>query len=130
MRTIYLRVLLFAGILMVSYPVFAHHGDASYDAKSVSVKGTVTAFLFVNPHIQITINAKDDKGNPQTWQGELNSPNLVARSAGWTKTTLKPGDEIILVGYQAKNGTPFLRLQKVLQADGTPLYPKSGNAGE
>lgn len=116
-----------AAFLMVSIPAFAHHGDAAYDTtKTVTVKGTVTDFQFINPHVEIFINVKDASGNVVKWQGELTSPNHLARE-GWTRETLKPGDVIILAGYRAKNGAPSLRLQKVTMADsGTVLYPTSG----
>ena len=107
--------------LMISVRVSAHHGDAAYEtAKTISVKGTVTSYSFINPHVQIFIEAKTDKGELEKWQGELNSPNLLAHR-GWSRTTMKTGDEVTLVGYPAKNGVKSLRLQKVLGPDGKVL---------
>jgi hypothetical protein len=107
--------------LMVSVRVFAHHGDAAYEtAKTISVKGTVTEYSFINPHVQIFIEAKTDKGEAEKWQGELNSPNLLAHR-GWSRTTIKTGQEVTLVGYPAKNGVKSLRLQKVAGPDGKVL---------
>ena len=94
---------------------FAHHGSAGYDtAKLVTIKGTVTDFHFSNPHVEISL-------------GELNSPNILSRASGWNRNTLKPRDQVILVGYRAKNGLKILRLEKVSLSDGTELFPKSGN---
>jgi len=107
---------------------FAHHGDAGYDTtKLVTVKGTVTEFHFQNPHIEIFIDVKTEDRSIEKWHGELNSPNLVARMAGWNGKTLKAGDEIVLVGYRAKNGLNVLRLEKVLLSNGTEIFPKNGN---
>jgi hypothetical protein len=112
----------------ISPPVIAHHGDAGYDTtKLVTVKGTVTEFHFTNPHIEIFIDAKKEDRSVEKWHGELNSPNLVVRMVGWNGKTLKPGDEIVLVGYRAKNGLNVLRLEKVSLSNGTELYPKNGN---
>ena len=114
--------------LGISPRAFAHHGDAGYDvSKLVTVKGTVTEYHFQNPHIEIFIDVKKDDHAAEKWHGELNSPNLVARMAGWNGKTLKPGDEIVLIGYRAKNGLNVLRLEKVLLANGTEIFPKSGN---
>jgi len=112
----------------ISAPAIAHHGDAGYDVtKLVTVKGTVTEFHFANPHIEIFIDVKKEDRSVEKWHGELNSPNLVARMVGWNGKTLKPGDEIVLVGYRAKNGLNVLRLEKVSLANGTELFPKKGN---
>ena len=113
--------------VMISPGAFAHHGDAGYDtSKLVTVKGAVTEYHFQNPHIEIFVDVKKDD-QVEKWHGELNSPNLVSRMAGWNGKTLKPGDEIVLIGYRAKNGLNVLRLEKVLLANGTEIFPKNGN---
>jgi hypothetical protein len=117
--------------LLSAMLTFAHHGSAGYDTtKLVTIKGTVTDFHFSNPHVEISLDVKKDDGSVENWQGELNSPNILARAAGWKRNTLKPLDEVILVGYRAKNGLRILRLEKVSLADGTELFPKSGNGVE
>ena len=128
MKTRTLGIALVAvGLLLVCVPLFAHHGTASYDtSKTVTVKGTVTDFQFMNPHVLVFLDAKDDKGNVQKWQGELTSPNHLARN-GWTKNSLKLGDEITLGGYPAKNGANSIWITKVVLADGTALDPSVGN---
>jgi hypothetical protein len=126
-RTLLILVAAICGAV-ISPRAIAHHGDAGYDTtKLVTVKGTVTEFHFTNPHIEIFIDAKKEDRSVEKWHGELNSPNLVARMVGWNGKTLKPGDEIILVGYRAKNGLNVLRLEKVSLSNGTELYPKNGN---
>jgi len=110
---------------MVSGPVFAHHGTAAYEtAKLTTVKGTVTEFQFINPHVEITVEVKDDKGKIEKWLGEANSPNVLSRH-GWSKEMIKPGDQITVIGYRAKNGSYTLRLQKVVLSNGQELDPNS-----
>ena len=107
-------------VLLVSAPLFAHHGEANYDTdKVVSVKGTVTDFQFINPHTLISLDVKNDKGEIEKWSCEARSPGMLVRVGGWDKNTLKPGDVITVFGYRAKNGTPVMRLQKLTLADGT-----------
>jgi hypothetical protein len=128
MRMIFAILLLTTCGLAASPTASAHHGDAGYDtSKLVTVKGAVTEFHFQNPHIEIFIDVKKEDGSIEKWHGELNSPNLVARMAGWNGKTLKPGDEIVITGYRAKNGLNVLRLEKVLLANGTEIFPKNGN---
>jgi hypothetical protein len=107
-------------LLLVSAPLFAHHGEANYDTdKVVSVKGTVTDFQFINPHTLISLDAKNDKGEIEKWSCEARSPGMLVRVGGWDKTTLKPGNVITVFGYRARNGSPVMRLQKIALADGT-----------
>ena len=115
-----LAVLLAA--LFVSAPVLAHHGETNYDTdKLVSVKATVTNFQFINPHAQIYLEAKNDKGEIEKWICEARSPAMLVRNGGWDKTTLKPGDVITAIGFRVKNGANILRLKKIVLADGTEL---------
>ncbi len=114
-------------VLAVTGTAFAHHGAAAYDmGKSVTVKGTVTNFEFINPHVLITIEGKGDDGTVQKWQGELTSPNHLAR-AGWTKSTLKVGDTVTLVGAGAKSGAPTLWIRKVIGANGEEIKLGGGD---
>ena len=127
MRIAFAMLVLAVSTVSISSGASAHHGDAGYDVtKLVTVKGTVTEFHFQNPHIEIFIDVKKDD-QVEKWHGELNSPNLVSRMVGWNGKTLKPGDEIVLIGYRAKNGLNVLRLEKVLLANGTEIFPKNGN---
>src|ERR1700737_2615862 len=99
------------GLLTVVGPIFAHHGTAAYDTtQETTVKGTVTDFQFVNPHTLIFFDVKNDKGVVEHWQAEAMSPNQLTRD-GWNKNTLKPGDQITVTGYRAKNGSNILRFR-------------------
>ena len=121
-----LAVFLTVAMLMVAGRAFAHHGAANYDMKqSVTVKGTVTEFQFKNPHTLIYIDVKGESGEIQKWQGELTSPNNLAR-AGWNKNTLKVGDEVTLIGAPSKSGASVLWLQKVLSPSGVEIKTSEG----
>lgn len=104
--------------LMIALPVFAHHGNAAYETtKTVTVQGAITDFEFINPHVMVFFEAKNDKGEIEKWQGELTSPNHLMRT-GWTKETLKPGDQVTFSGLRAKSGAAILWITKVIAADG------------
>ncbi|HLH07978.1 MAG TPA: DUF6152 family protein [Terriglobales bacterium] len=114
MRTKLFSLIALGVLLALSVPAFAHHGSAAYDmSKTVTVTGTVTDFQFVNPHVLIAMDVKDPAtGKIEHWQGELTSPNHLAR-AGWTKSTIKPGDELTITGGPAKSGSPTMWIRKV-----------------
>jgi len=108
-------------------PMWAHHGLAAYDmSKAVTVKGTVTEFAFANPHSSIYLEVKTNEGNLEKWLVEADSPNNLARY-GWTRNSIKPGQQITVMGNRAKDGSKLLRLQKVIFADGRELKPREGN---
>jgi hypothetical protein len=104
-------------LLVVSVPLFAHHGTAAYDlSQTYTVKGKVVKFDFVNPHVQVYFEVTDDKGNVAKWQAELTSPNHLIR-AGWANDSLKPGDEVTITGYRTKNGTNSIWIAKLMLRD-------------
>jgi hypothetical protein len=93
-------------LLVVSAPLFAHHGNASYEtSKTVTVKGTVTDFVWSNPHVFVKLDGKDESGNTVHWIVEGQNP-VSMMAIGWTKNTFKPGDEVEMDVMQAKNGNP------------------------
>ena len=108
-------------LLLLSAPLFAHHGFAGrYDEDHpVTVSGTVVELQFQNPHSFIIFENKDASGKDVRWQAELGSANLLARE-GWTRTMLKAGDRITIIGPQNKNGSADLNLShesKITMAD-------------
>ena len=122
MKRLALLLTMTFGILFVAAPVLAHHGEVNYDTeKLVTVKGTVTDFQFINPHVQIVLDVKSDKGAIEKWSCEARSPIMLVRVGGWDKNTLKPGDVITAIGFRAKNGTSILRLKKIILADGREM---------
>ncbi len=110
---------------MISVPAFAHHGASPYDStKLTTLKGTVSDFQFINPHVVISVDVTDDKGKVETWIGEANSRNVLSRH-GWDRTIIKKGDQITVIGNRGKNGSKTLRLQKVVLSSGQELDPNS-----
>lgn len=115
----------FAALLMISVPAIAHHGASPYDtSKLTTMKGTVSDFQFINPHVEISVDVTNDKGKIETWIGEANSPNVLSRH-GWDRNIIKKGDQITVIGNQGKNGSKTLRLQKVILSNGQELDPNS-----
>ena len=99
-------IVLFAGLVTMCGPAFAHHGGAVYDTKNpLALKGTITAFDFVNPHVQIYFDVKNDKGEIVHWACETISPGKLVRGSGWSKDVLKPGDQVTVVLAPAKAST-------------------------
>ena len=118
---------LLVGLMTLASVAFAHHGTANYDtSKTVTVKGAVTDFQFINPHVLISMDGKDETGKTEKWQGELTSPNRLSR-AGWTKSSVKPGDTLTISGYPSKSGSPEIWIQKVTLASGEDLSTGGGN---
>jgi Family of unknown function (DUF6152) len=116
------------GLFAVSVPVSAHHGNASYDfEKTVTLKGTVTQWLWSNPHCLLKFDVKDDKGDVRHWVTEASSPVDMLR-IGWSSNALKAGDEITIDVMPSKNGTPVGRIRQVTLSDGTVLKAISRNS--
>ena len=110
-------------LLVTSGALFAHHGGAAYDnEKTVSLKGTIANFEWTSPHSQIHLDVTDDKGNVVHWNFECQPPSILIH-AGWTKTSLKPGDQVTVVGRPVRNGAPIGIASKVILANGQELTP-------
>ena len=93
-----------AALLLISNPVSAHHGTSGYDMeKVITLNGTVTSFNWSNPHCLVHIDVKDSKGEVKDWIIELAAPTLMTRN-GWSKDSLKPGDDVVAETHPAKNG--------------------------
>jgi len=109
-------------LLSLGGSAFAHHGFVSWFdmSKSTTVKGTVTSFDWTNPHAYIYFDVKDEKGNIEKWSAELGALGMLAR-AGWSRNTLKLGDEITATGNRAKDGKPIMHLDKIILANGQEL---------
>jgi len=115
-------------------PAAAHHGNSAYDEQArVPIKGVVTEFVWTNPHAQIYVDVKDKNGALVHWAIETNSPGILTR-AGWTRRSLKAGDEITVILCPAKNGAPVAYIgsgdpgTKVVFADGRELDFKDRTA--
>ena len=120
------RFALACGLMMVCTPLFAHHGNSAYDlSKTVTMKVTITKFEWSNPHTQVYFDSTDDKGNVVHWVAETTNPAMLNR-VGWTRDSLKPGDQVTLVANPNKVGARVVLLQKVVFANGQELETKKG----
>ena len=98
--------LLVVGFLTGSWPLFAHHGAASFDtSQKVTVDGIVTEYIWTNPHVYLKVDAKDEKGDIQHWVLEAQSVVNQA-NAGWTKSMFKAGDHVLIDATPAKGDRP------------------------
>ena len=112
------------GFLAVSVPLFAHHGNAAYDAsKTITLTGTGTEYIWANPHVFLKVDAKDESGAIQHWVIEAQNP-VSQIDAGWSKNTFKPGDEVILDVMPPKNGTFVGRFKQRIVINGKLLKPE------
>lgn len=121
-RTLLLSLI---GIALLSFPLLAHHGSAvSYETKldkAVTMKGVVTEFVWRNPHVYIIYNVKDANGKTVEWSAETSSPATMTGEHNWSRTIIKPGDEITFTLLPSKIATSAGILYKAVAADGRVL---------
>jgi hypothetical protein len=107
--------------LAVSVPLSAHHGAAGYNMdKELVMKGTVTDWLWANPHCFLKYDTTDEAGTLSHWAVEVSNPTDMTKR-GWSKRSLKPGDEVTVTVRPAKNGAPVGQLLKVVLPNGQTL---------
>ena len=108
-------------VLLAAVPVFAHHGNASFDVgKKLILKGTVTEWVWANPHCWLKFDVKDDSGKTINWVAETNNaPDMVEK--GWSKQILKTGDQVSVTIEPVKNGKPVGRVISVALPNGQTL---------
>ena len=113
------------GILILGAPLFAHHGTgvAYQTDTSVTLKGTVTEWIWSNPHCGILFDVTDDQGSVVHWAAELGNPHLLS-AAGFSKDVLKPGDKVTITGHPSKSGAPRLEFVNMAFPDGHVLTMK------
>jgi hypothetical protein len=106
------------GLLLIMAPVFAHHSfSAEYDSKKpIKLKGVVTKVDWMNPHVYFYIDVEDEKGGVANWAFEMGPPNGLQR-AGWNRNTMKVGDEVIVDGTLAKDGSKNVNARSVTMAN-------------
>ena len=117
-------------LLAVAAPAWARHAFAAeFDAdKPVKFKGTVKKMEWINPHAWIRIDVKGEDGQSMEWMIEAAAPNALLRR-GWTKQSLLPGTEILVEGFQAKDGANRANGSVITFADGKKLFVGS-SAGD
>ena len=115
------RLTIFLALLAAAAPAFAHHGSAAYDTtKHLTMKATVTEWVWANPHCFLKFDAKDEKGEVVHWAVEASNPADMV-NLGWSKASFKPGDEVTVTFMPVKSGAPVGRIQQVVLANGQTL---------
>lgn len=119
------------GVSIFSAPLFAHHGNVAYDTeKKITVKGTVTQWVWSNPHCLLQFDVTDDSGQAVHWIAETENPSTMSRN-GWTEKTFKPGDPVTVTAIPLKNGKPVGRIIEVVTSSGERLpgirVPQTGS---
>ncbi len=128
--TIVLVVAAAAGSAGRPAPLQAHHAFAAeFDAKKeVTLKGAVTTVEWINPHVWIHVDVKKPDGKTEAWAIEAGTPNVLFRR-GVTKQSLKAGTEVVIDGYQAKDGSHRANGREVKLADGSKLFLGGSGTG-
>jgi hypothetical protein len=130
MRTILAVAVAAIGILLAAVPVWAHHAFAAeFDAKRpVKLRGTVTKVELINPHSWFHIDVKGDDGKVVSWAIEGGTPNTLFRR-GITKNSLPIGTEILVDGYQAKDGSTKANGRDITLPDGRKVFLGGSSPG-
>ena len=117
-------------VAAAAVPVIAHHSFAAeFDAKKpVKLRGTVTKMEWINPHSWIHIDVKTPDGKVEQWMVEGGAPNALLRR-GWNKNSLLPGTEILVEGFQAKDGALRANGRDITFPDGKKLFVGSSGIG-
>ena len=117
-------------VTAAAVPVIAHHSFAAeFDAKKpVKLRGTVTKMEWINPHSWIHIDVKAADGKVEKWMVEGGAPNALLRR-GWNKNSLLPGTEILVEGFQAKDGSMRANGRDITFPDGKKLFVGSSGIG-
>lgn len=109
-----------AALLCISGSALAHHSQTMFDeSKMVTLKGVVSKFAWINPHVQIYFDVTE-KGKTQTWQIEVNSALSMGR-AGWKRDQFKAGDQVTVSFHPMRNGSAHGYLRKIVGPDGKAL---------
>ena len=118
MKRLFQASLLLSVLVAGSPPLLAHHGNASYENKEVTIKGKVTNWIWSNPHTFLMLDVTDENGKVAHWVCENNAPSTLV-NFGFTAKTFKNGDEVtVVMAAVAKNGQPVGRINRIILANG------------
>jgi hypothetical protein len=119
-NTLFVRAIVILALVSVAVPVSAHHSWPVSYSQLVTVKGTVTEFMWANPHPMITIEVRTTNGGTEKWL--IGGPAINRMEAnGWSKDTVKPGDTITGIGYQFADGQKIVRMERAILPDGKEI---------
>ncbi len=118
------------GLLAACLPLVAHHSFAAeFDStKAITLQGVVTKLDWMNPHIWIYLDTKDDSGTVAHWQCEGGPPNTLTRN-GWTKDSLKIGDQVNIEVFRSKDGSNTCNARSVKLPSGKSVFAGSAEDG-
>ena len=119
MRSCTSRILALAvSVFVAASPALAHHAfSAEFDASQpLTIQGNVTRIAWTNPHVWIYMNVADENGKLVNWGFEMGAPHQV-RNRGWDRDTLKAGDEVIVEGSRARDGSFRMNARSVTWAE-------------
>jgi Family of unknown function (DUF6152) len=121
--TIKFAILLIALNLLLRIPLPAHHSFAvEFDVKQrVTLKGVVTKVEWTNPHTYFYVDVRGESGAVVNWAFETAGPNTLARQ-GWSRQSLKIGDQVTVTGYRARDGSPIASAREVVLSDGRKVF--------
>ena len=128
MRHRWIGILLIAGPLLLPVLLAAHHGGASFDVgREVTLKGTVTEWVWSNPHCFLKFDVKDASGAVAHWVVETQNPTTMTQG-GWSRRMFTPGDEVTVTLQPYKNGAPIGLVRSVILPNGQKLGAGGGGA--
>lgn len=127
-------ILLAIAAMAATLPALAHHSfTAEFDgSKAVELKGVVTRIEWANPHVYFYMDVKDEKGNVVNWGCEVGGPGALHRQ-GWTRDSMKVGDQVTVYAYLARDGSKLADARRVILADGRRIFggtPGDGGPGD
>lgn len=130
MKTRYFWIAAGLGLMLAAVPVWAHHAFAAeFDAKKpVHLEGVVTKVELINPHAWIHVDAKGSDGKVTSWMIEAGSPNVLLRR-GFTKQSVPTGTQVVVDGYQSKDGSMRANGRDITLPDGKKLFLGSSGTG-
>lgn len=129
-RTVLTIVASGIGALLAAMPAAAHHAFSSeFDStKPVSLRGKITRMEWINPHSWIHLDVTNEDGTVESWMIEAGPPGVLVRR-GWTRDSVQPGTEVLVEGYQARDGSQRANGRDVTFPDGRRLFAGSSGAG-